>query len=370
MDFERAKRRHNLKVIISEIIMFSTVIITVIVLAFVVSGYWINEDFEVERQGMLQVASYPGGASVSIDDENSWLQRTTTSRVLPIGEHEIILTKDGYDTWAKVVNISEGLLYRIQYPRLFPLERKSAIVYDATGASLAFLSDERDKLLIYHGDPNTVDVSTFIDDNFSPSDKSAIISGWVLLELKSRDIEPKQVNYRILSEFFKQQKNSDDDNIDDYAIASSLVGTEQLIFSKFYNEHYLTVIDGTSVALYEKSATEPLVKTELTFIPADTHVGEEGEFIVLSSGSQLATIDMESLSIREWSVGSDTFGWLDDSMIYEVADGELIVYDYDGYNRRSLAKNVSNRFPISIVNDEWLYYFSDGNLIRENLIAR
>ena len=57
MDREKTKRRQSLKVIISESIMVLAVIITVAVLAFVVSGYWVNSDFEVERQGMLQISS-------------------------------------------------------------------------------------------------------------------------------------------------------------------------------------------------------------------------------------------------------------------------------------------------------------------------
>ena len=55
-------------------------------------------------------------------------------------------------------------------------------------------------------------------------------------------------------------------------------------------------------------------------------------------------------------------------MLYSVKDGDLIVYDYDGLNRRVIASNVSSRFPAAITDDKWLYYFSDGQLIREWLI--
>ena len=57
MDIEKQKKRQSFKIIISEIIMVLAVIATVTVLAFIVSGYWINSDFEVERQGMVQVSS-------------------------------------------------------------------------------------------------------------------------------------------------------------------------------------------------------------------------------------------------------------------------------------------------------------------------
>ena len=47
MDIEKQKKRQSLRVIISEIIMVLAVIATVTVLAFIVSGYWINSDFEL-----------------------------------------------------------------------------------------------------------------------------------------------------------------------------------------------------------------------------------------------------------------------------------------------------------------------------------
>ena len=118
MNPEAKRRRQSLKVVISEAIMVLAVAITVIILGFLVSGYWINSDLKVERQGMLQISSNPTGANVVIDNESSWLQRTNTSKVLAAGEHTITLTKEGYDSWSKTINISEGLLYRLHYPRL------------------------------------------------------------------------------------------------------------------------------------------------------------------------------------------------------------------------------------------------------------
>ena len=76
---------------------------------------------------------------------------------------------------------------------------------------------------------------------------------------------------------------------------------------------------------------------------------------------------MEIIQVLEWSPEGESFGWINEDMIYSVHDGELLVYDFDGLNRRSLAKNVSEHFPAMITNNKWLYYFSDGNLIRENL---
>ena len=184
MDFEEIKRRQNLKVIISESIMVLTVIVTVIILALLVSGYWINENFEVERQGMLQIYSTPTGASVEIDGETSWLQRTNTSKVLASGEHTVTLTKDGYDSWSKTINISEGLLYRIHYPRLFLKERSTEKVLSTINSNLATMSADHELLILIN---NT--------------------TSWSLVNLNSNDIVEKKID---IAKFFQSASITED----------------------------------------------------------------------------------------------------------------------------------------------------------------
>ena len=99
-------------------------------------------------------------------------------------------------------------------------------------------------------------------------------------------------------------------------------------------------------------------------------VGHDGEFIILSESNHLATIDMEAAKAIEWQIENVNYDWLDNDMFYDVSEGDLIVYDYDGLNRRNLAKNVSNHFSVTITDNKWLYYFSDDYLVREWLIKR
>ena len=122
--------------------------------------------------------------------------------------------------------------------------------------------------------------------------------------------------------------------------------------------------------MYKKEDFSPVTTFNLTSTLETIKVGHEGEFITIYSGRNIATLDMESMEIKEWSVEGDNFGWLDNDMIYTVYDGELIVYDFDGLNRRTISKNVSNHFPAAITDNRYLYYFSDDSLIREWLIPR
>lgn len=479
MDIEKLQRRQSLKVIASEAIMVVTVIITVVVLGFVVSGYWLNSNFEVERQGMLQIYSAPTGASVEIDGESSWLQRTNTSKVLASGEHTVTLTKDGYDSWSKTINISEGLLYRIHYPRLFLKERTTEKVLSITDQTLATMSADHESLILINDTTNwsavslnsndivekKIDIAKFFQSASVTEDaESGIFEGeilnidwdrdgahalfkvryhdsveWVLLDVKNIE---KSVN--LSKEFgwnfddIKILDNSSNnllaiqngklckidvsgrsvsailaENVIDFDyynneivfsaqtpaegnILKELTGDPGLYFvgyfklgderitgltfinspakvaiSRFYDDKLITILDDNVVNVYKEDGFENILTSKITFSPEKLKVGSNGEFIIMYQGANIATLDMEAGAVREWSIENANFDWLDNYMIYTVNDENcLIAYDYDGLNRRVLVANAVSHFPAGITNNKWLYYFTDGNLMREWLIPR
>lgn len=461
MDLEKRARRQSFRLIVSELIMVITVIITVAVLALVVSGYWLNANFEVERQGMLQINSVPTGASVAVDGDSPWFQRTNTSKILSSGEHEVVLSKDGYDTWSKTINIREGLLYRLNYPYLFLKERTKEVVYDTVTATFATVSPNRKLLLLL----NNTTTWTLIDlDNdrlktsnlnisqvFSASDDLAnnapglftgkIITAewdsasehvllqidlngamqWILLDIKNInksinltrefatnferisifdyssdnllvlqdgnlrkiDVNSRQISAILAKDvadydfydseiFFVDQDSAvllkvGDDKT---ALVKPITTSAKVLIGKFYDSQYLYVIEDTHISIYRKNDLEIVAEFDITFVPDFAKIGHDGEFVVMYSGDKVATIDMEAVQIREWTTASPDFGWLNQYMIYSVENGELSVYDFDGLNHRTLATNVSHRFPVTITSEKWLYYFSDNQLVREWLIAR
>lgn len=148
MDAEKRARRQSFRIIVSEVIMVIAVVATVSILGFVVSGYWLGSDFKIERQGLLQIYSTPTGADVEVDNNpGSWLQRTNTSKTLSAGEHTISLTKEGYDSWSRTINITEGLLYRLHYPRLFLKERTHETAFEFSG-NFATISPDSNTMLL------------------------------------------------------------------------------------------------------------------------------------------------------------------------------------------------------------------------------
>ena len=470
MDYEKNQRRQNLKVIISEAFMVIAVIITVAVLAFIVSGYWVNSDFEVKRQGLLQISSVPTGADVDIDGSSSWLQRTNTSKVLSSGEHTITLTKEGYDSWSKTINIKEGLLYRVHYPRLFLKDRVSEKALSTTGTVFATVSPNHSSLILANNttdwlfinlneektNPKTLDISNlFSDVSIAPGATTGLFTGsimkvdwnlngtqalfkiqsnngieWILLNpkdiknsinltrefgtnfadikifdqdassllavqnnnLHKIDISSRSVSAIIVENildfdfydnelFFSAINSLSNTESEGYYVGSLRLGDKiekleditapaKVAITKFYEDKYLLVLEGEILTLYKKEDFSPVTTFNLTSTLETIKVGHEGEFITIYSGRNIATLDMESMEIKEWSVEGDNFGWLDNDMIYTVYDGELIFYDFDGLNRRTISRNVSNHFPAAITDNRYLYYFSDDSLVREWLIPR
>ena len=443
--------------------MVLTVIITVIVLAFVVSGYWLNSDFEVERQGLLQITSVPSGADVDIDGDSSWLQRTNTSKTLSSGEHTIALSKEGYDTWTKTINIREGLLYRIHYPRLFLQERTNEKVASVADIQFATVSPDRNTMLASNSiiSWSVIDLdeekapshtlslaalleladapatelpsSQIIEANWARDNAHVLIEAklggqhkWLLLNtedvsrsidltkefdtdfddveiinnsantllvlqnhnLRKIDISSKQIS-AILAENVVSLDHYENEVVfvaqnedGEYYLGLTKLGDNknttlatfdtpaQAMISKFYDDKYITVVTGSQVYLYQKDDFTLVSEFSLNFSPSKVKVGRDGTFIIMYQGNQIATLDMEALAITEWQTDGPSFGWLDNYMIYSVSEGELVVYDFDGLNRRVLASQVSADFPVTITDDKWLYYASNNQLIREWLVAR
>lgn len=465
MDPERAKRRQSAKIIISETIMVLAVVITVTILAFIVSGYWLNSDFKVERNGLLQISSVPTGADIYIDGDSSWLQRTNTSKVLSSGEHSVKLTKDGYDSWQKTINISEGLLYRIHYPRLFLQNRTPESLLDVTGTTLATTSPDHNSLILINNTtewsfinldsdeikPEPINISQiFSSVSLAPEATTGLFTGtvqdikwdydgthalfkisntdvteWVLLDVKNPaksinltrefganfneiqildnssnnllairngnlhkiDVSGKSIS-AVLAENVTNFDHYNNEVVfsatttsetpvnyigflklgDDKIITLEETNSPALVtLSRFYDDKYITVLSDHLVSLYKKEDFTKIKDFELTFQPTSIKVGHNGEFITMPLGNQIATLDMEAMSVTEWRPSGTHFGWIDNDMIYTVADNSLTVYDFDGYNQRTIASNVSEHFPAAITNNKWLYYFSDNTLIREKI---
>ena len=127
---EKIEKRAHIRLIITEALMFLAVLFLVGFLTLIVMGYSFNlkelggSGDVVERSGLVQISSVPTGATIYIDGEAPLLLSTNASRTMLAGEHEISLAKGGFDGWKKKIKVTEGMMYRLNYPRLFKEERE------------------------------------------------------------------------------------------------------------------------------------------------------------------------------------------------------------------------------------------------------
>ncbi|MBR5027026.1 PEGA domain-containing protein [Candidatus Saccharibacteria bacterium] len=455
MDPQTEKKRQAWKVILTDSFMTLVAVVLVVVLGLTVSGYWINENFEVARSGMLQISSEPTGATVIVDDA-ALPQRTNVSRVIPVGEHSVKIEKDGYDTWFKTVEIKDGLLYRLRYPRLFPNEpviEKTPIEYDE--ATTMSVSPKRDYILVanktnkwtlvnleeekinpkeidlaavfpsgingkisnieWNNDQNRILLSVQLNDkldwflfdlnntsrSINLSDNFGIgftevdfLNGSAdnLLTLRDKMLQKINVNNKsisaILAEGVEKYHYYGDEvvftangsegayigllkaNKDEVKTLRNVEdATAEAFISKFYDNEYLTLIEKNKISVFKREDLNSAEYVfELSFTPTKVKIGRMGEYVVAISGNQIATLDMEAEKVREWQIETTVFDWLDDSMIYQSSNGEIVVYDFDGLNRRVIATDAREGFPVVVTNDDkWLYYMNSEGLVREAL---
>ena len=83
-------------------------------------------------------------------------------------------------------------------------------------------------------------------------------------------------------------------------------------------------------------------------------------------------LDLEELSYVDHQ--NSNISWLDNYLMFDVVDGRMEVFDFDGANRRTiLSKNVAAGFDAVInSNNRYLYYVvktdNGYNLQRDKLI--
>lgn len=446
MNPELAKRQ-MIRVAVVEILMVIAVVALASVLILVVSGYSLNENLEISRSGLLQVSSVPTGANVMVDGK-MWFSRTNTSKILSSGRHSVEISKEGYDSWTKTIEVADGLLYRLHYPRLFLQERTKEMVLETSGITFSRVSPKHSLLLVreggdewglvrldkdkitkqrlaigqvgevlgveWSGDENRVlmkvrqegkinwllvDLATTkkvfdLSSEFGVAmDEVRILDGagssllaTVAGGLRKIDVAGRTMS-NVLAEKVKRFSYHENDVMmvlgeqeTGYALGHLKLGEGELkrireteantevALVRFYNEKYLVTVAGKKLEVYRQG--EVVLAKELSFAPDGIEVGKKGEFVLMGMGAKIAALDMESMNVTEWGVSGEKVGWLDNNMLYTVLEGELIVYDFDGLNRRQLVKNVSAQFPVMITENKWLYYFSDGKLMREWLVPK
>ncbi len=173
MDRQRKKKIENARVIATNIFMGLSVIAIVFALMLIAMGFNFGEDGGLEQSGLIQIASNPKGASVEIDGKGQF-NHTDMSKMLSAESHHIKISKSNYDTWEKDVEVDAGLLTRIEWARLFPINPKTTDAASFTNIRFAEFSSDRKHLIVIEHDSPYLNYMNIQDDKISRSHKLSL----------------------------------------------------------------------------------------------------------------------------------------------------------------------------------------------------
>lgn len=157
------------------------------------------------------------------------------------------------------------------------------------------------------------------------------------------------------------------------------------VLCDYYGDKYLVMIIGGRLYVYKgdyPAAQRGLEAMEL-LIESDTDVVPEGavevnqtqQVMVAHQGDKFVAVDLEMGGFWNYTAENQKIEWLDDYILYGVKDGKLLIWDFDGTNRRELVGSDVAIDAKAVVskNNRWLYYVRQGEngkkeLIREKIL--
>ncbi|MEI6229016.1 MAG: PEGA domain-containing protein [Candidatus Saccharibacteria bacterium] len=119
--------------------MTSLTVATALFIIMLVLGFRLDTDSgQIEQLSLLQFNSSPIGATVAVDGKVVSGQ-TPNKTSATEGNHEIVVWREGYETWRKTVYVKPGSMTWLNYILLVPQKMTSESVanYDTLAASLA-----------------------------------------------------------------------------------------------------------------------------------------------------------------------------------------------------------------------------------------
>ena len=146
--------------------MVLTVAITVTIIVAVMLGFRFNSNSgNLEQNAFLQFDSTPSGATVMVGKKVVNSQTPNKTSIIA-GRYEIVMMRDGYETWRKTVDVKSGILTWINYVLLIPnkLNIESLINFDTVTSTLTAPDNRR---MLIQTDPAspTFDLVDISSDN-------------------------------------------------------------------------------------------------------------------------------------------------------------------------------------------------------------
>lgn len=128
-----SKKQLLIRRMISYVVMVLAVLVIVAGTILFILGYRLDGDKgSLEQGALVQFDSLPSGADVTIDGK-SINSNTPSKQTVLAGMHTFMMSRSGYESWSKSLDVKAGTLEWLDYPRLVPknLKTESLATYTA-----------------------------------------------------------------------------------------------------------------------------------------------------------------------------------------------------------------------------------------------
>ncbi|MEI6850808.1 MAG: PEGA domain-containing protein [Candidatus Saccharibacteria bacterium] len=136
---KHSKRKQLIWRSVNYFFMVTSVILIVAFITLFMLGFRFDaNNGKYEQYAFLQFGTSPSGATVSVDGKVVGA-KTPNKNSIPAGKHEVVMWRDGYETWNKSIDVKSGTLTWLNYALLIPkkLTVEPVANYDSVYSSLA-----------------------------------------------------------------------------------------------------------------------------------------------------------------------------------------------------------------------------------------
>ena len=139
-----------------------------------------------------------------------------------------------------------------------------------------------------------------------------------------------------------------------------------------WNEEWIAFQAGQQINIlsgrypsYGKDEADKLktkLEETLDYTPLALSANQKQRIVVFAGENSYYHYDIETASKNNVAVNNpiNSINWLDDYLLWQNVNNKVVIRDFDGSNRRTVAKKASANLPVVISeNNRWLYYFSE-----------
>jgi len=167
LHLKRKRKEFYRLMTIYAVMALAVVTIVVFIVMFLLGYRFDTGKGHIEQYAFMQFSSKPSGANITINGK-AVDAKTPTKNSVSAGKYDIVMWRDGYETWQKTVDLKAGTLAWLNYALLVPKNLSVEPVANYATMYVSLVSpDSRNMLVAEHSDVPTFDMVNLTSDLIS-----------------------------------------------------------------------------------------------------------------------------------------------------------------------------------------------------------